>query len=478
MFLDFTYQRKDRIIRVPVNVEDLYNVNYVMYKNTHFSEKYFYAFITKLEYINENTTAIYIEGDPFQTWLFDIEIKESYVEREMPVLDNYNTLSDNVAHGQLIELDSFEYTLSGAYFLICSSDITQDTTNDSIPYKFTIGHFTIPAWCIYFDYTEEERLSEVIQHISNKGRGDRIITCVYVPYIANKNNLQTTTINLEQSTPALGTIKVLTGFTDGVNSMSGILTFDYSSITCDYKKELTYPYAKIIVTDTGTGQSIELAPEKFLDEKKAQFQITGTIGEMPTYKITPKNYNGKFLSFEDTLCVRCNTTLATSNNNYSKYLMLNGEMNNLNRLDILSSSGFSLAGSGFSPIGVGATTVSMFTNIAKITASENQAAKLGNQITRFSEGAMERLCFYNSIKVTLLTMDTNHLNMAKTYWKMYGYPTNVLKVPNRTSNNYNYVKLINPNITGNIPQDDLNQIIKIYEEGITLWNDIESFRIY
>ena len=54
-----------------------------MYQNTHYSSKWFYAFILGMEYVNDNMTRIIITTDPYQTWQFDITFMQSFVEREM-----------------------------------------------------------------------------------------------------------------------------------------------------------------------------------------------------------------------------------------------------------------------------------------------------------------------------------------------------------------------------------------------------------
>lgn len=54
-----------------------------MYLNENYTDKWFYAFITKMEYDNDFNTKIYISTDVFQTWQFDLDFKESFVEREM-----------------------------------------------------------------------------------------------------------------------------------------------------------------------------------------------------------------------------------------------------------------------------------------------------------------------------------------------------------------------------------------------------------
>lgn len=80
---DATYQRKDGVLRWNGNMEDIIHYNYCMYKNTNYSNKWFYAFIVGMEYKNDNCTYIYLKTDVFQTWQFDIVYKQSFVEREM-----------------------------------------------------------------------------------------------------------------------------------------------------------------------------------------------------------------------------------------------------------------------------------------------------------------------------------------------------------------------------------------------------------
>lgn len=54
-----------------------------MYQNENYSDKWFYAFIDGMKYINDSMTEISISTDVWQTWQFDLEFMESFVEREM-----------------------------------------------------------------------------------------------------------------------------------------------------------------------------------------------------------------------------------------------------------------------------------------------------------------------------------------------------------------------------------------------------------
>ena len=83
-----------------------YDCNYLCFQNGGFGNKWLYAFISDILYINENCTAITFEIDVMQTWLFDFEIKKSFIER-MHVSDD--TISRNVVEEDLNFMQRYEY---------------------------------------------------------------------------------------------------------------------------------------------------------------------------------------------------------------------------------------------------------------------------------------------------------------------------------------------------------------------------------
>ena len=78
-----SYQRKDNVIRFNSHIDNIIMYNYCMYKNDNYSNKWFYAFITSMRYINDSVTEVSIVTDVFQTWQFDLVYKNSFVEREI-----------------------------------------------------------------------------------------------------------------------------------------------------------------------------------------------------------------------------------------------------------------------------------------------------------------------------------------------------------------------------------------------------------
>lgn len=71
-----------RMTGMKENQFSMYNINYMVFTNTNFDNKYFYAFITKIQYINPGTTFIYFVLDEIQTWIGELQFMESNIERE------------------------------------------------------------------------------------------------------------------------------------------------------------------------------------------------------------------------------------------------------------------------------------------------------------------------------------------------------------------------------------------------------------
>ena len=79
-----TYQRKTvNVVKVPFLYDDIADCNYIMWQNANYSDKWYYAFILQIKYINPNTCEIIYDLDVIQTYMFDIEWKPSQIERDM-----------------------------------------------------------------------------------------------------------------------------------------------------------------------------------------------------------------------------------------------------------------------------------------------------------------------------------------------------------------------------------------------------------
>lgn len=104
-FAHLTYQRiNENKIRVQASADDLYNCNYLMFQNTAYGNKWFYAFITETpKYINDNAAEITYEIDVMQTYFFDVTLHPSYIIRQHQATDvaGDNTLPEPVDVGDI-----------------------------------------------------------------------------------------------------------------------------------------------------------------------------------------------------------------------------------------------------------------------------------------------------------------------------------------------------------------------------------------
>lgn len=123
-YTDFSYQRKDSVIRVPAIVDSIRNCNYVMYQNSAYSNKWFYAFINRMVYVDDKRTDIYISTDVLQTWMFEMEFKDSFIEREHVNDDTVgkHTLPEGLETGDYVCNDVVNFRYANTYNSLTSSN--------------------------------------------------------------------------------------------------------------------------------------------------------------------------------------------------------------------------------------------------------------------------------------------------------------------------------------------------------------------
>ena len=66
-------------IRVPVNSDELTRYNYMMFKNANYYDKWWFAFITGLEYVSPSMTLVTFEIDVMQSWQFEWLLRDCFV---------------------------------------------------------------------------------------------------------------------------------------------------------------------------------------------------------------------------------------------------------------------------------------------------------------------------------------------------------------------------------------------------------------
>ena len=117
IFSPHQYQRATaNSLKVAVLADDVITCNYIMFKNDgvlnnnhRYKNKWFYAFAT-VRYLNENACTIEYEIDDIQTWMFDYEFNECFVEREHSASDivGDNLQPEPIDVGELVAASRYE----------------------------------------------------------------------------------------------------------------------------------------------------------------------------------------------------------------------------------------------------------------------------------------------------------------------------------------------------------------------------------
>lgn len=106
-------RRTQQYIKVDKTLNELEDVNYLFFRAEE-NNKLYYCFVTSKEYVNDKLTHVYFETDVLQTYMFDYEVKQSYVVQEhvdrwtadhKPI---YSRTDEGLDYGS-------EYTVESAY---------------------------------------------------------------------------------------------------------------------------------------------------------------------------------------------------------------------------------------------------------------------------------------------------------------------------------------------------------------------------
>ena len=460
---DFTYQRKDQIIRVPAHYDNIYKCNYVMYKNSAYSNKWFYAFVTDLEYINDGRTDLHIETDVIQTWYFDYQVKASFVEREHVSSDTVgqHTVPENVELGEYIsngfvrdnELDDFVYVLQ----------VTEWVSGDK-PLATNFGGVYAPGGA--YICTSAAQVVNIISALDQAGKGDAV-TNVYIVPSKVVNNTSGTLQYSGQNSPVTYDITVgkqatLNGYTPRNNKL------------------LTYPYNYLLL-DNNNGTSNILQYENF-SGANCEFEVAGVPTVGASIKIAPKNYKGETRFQQEGIMCGKFPTCGWVNDMYTNWLTQNAVNIGLgiatSGLEIIGGVGMMATGAG-AIAGAGAVASGSL-GIANSVGQIYQHSLIPNSSRGNINGGDINTCYgMNKFYFIKMSIKSEYAQIIDKYFDMFGYKVNMVKVPNSNHRSrYWYTKTIDVNIDGDIPQRDMQKIKDSYNNGITFWRsatDIENY---
>lgn len=466
-FTDYTYMKKDGKIRVGTPIDDIINYNYCYYNNGGFTTKRYYCFITRMEYVNENCTDVYIETDVFQTWYFDIIWNRCFVEREHVNNDSVgaNTYPEGIETGEYTgNGDTIKNTDMLDYVYVMQ--VSKWATGTTKPLTTPVGG--IPQAGGFYVFDSATALANVI---SSYGTG-------FAEAVKNVYLVPRWTLGIEgelTNNQWQGSISPLSknDYVDMPTTLNGY--------TPRNKKLLCYPYQYITLFN-GNGDANNLHYELFYNANhQCQFTLLGVPSVGGSVNCIPVNYKGQHANREEAILAGKFPTLSWSEDSYTNWLTQNavnissaiaGDTAQILIGAAMVGGGMNIGGAGNMAAGVVGISNTLGTIYQhSLVPNTLRGNTNGGDITT-ADGSNTFYYDRKSIKYEMA-------QKIDEYFDMFGYKVCRVKVPNITGRtNWNFIKTIDCNCDGNIPQEDLETIKRACNTGITFWHNPSNMYNY
>ena len=292
---NFTYQRKDNIIRYPAHIDDIISYNYVMYQNEAYTNKWFYAFITNMEYVNDHLTYITIKTDIFQTRQFDLLYKKCFVEREHVNSDTIgeHTVDEGIETGTYICNNSDNITI-GTGDLICCLCADFPPIMQQYFKKSKYNGIYSGAKGVIFATTQDA--SYFVQYMEAQQKGDAIVSFFILPnsIISGDMTFITRSLDLDPNIFGVNHVDVTFAPLDESTGETYMGTASVTNLTSlngytpKNNKLFTGKYNYFYITNNA-GSEAEFHYEDFVNNTPT-FELIGAFSQGGSMKLLPKNY--------------------------------------------------------------------------------------------------------------------------------------------------------------------------------------------
>lgn len=453
---DYSYQRVNRnFIRVGVKADNLYDCNYLMFRNTAFGNKWFYAFISSVEYVNNECSEITFEIDVMQTWFFDYQLDYCFVEREHVTSDliGSNIVPEQVDCGEYVYNDyQVLEDISSMSIIIAVVDTEGEASKGSL-YDGVYGGAALYA----FNSSEVTGINNFLgQYLKNP---DSVVGIYMCPKKIVGNYSGGTQIpQRSASLPILASVPLPTedDTLDGYKPKN--------------KKLYTYPYNYLAVDNT-LGSEAAYRYEFFIPgaSNTATFAIRGTVTPPVSVVARPTYYKGTRTkeNFMETISIDSYPTCSWNTDAYKAWLAQNSVPLRMG-LSSSMATGMVISSLTGNPIpmltaGIGAVTNLISQGYKASIAADISKGNLNNGNVNIGQGVQN--FNYGRKSIT-----AQYARIIDNFFDVYGYAVKRVKLGNRnTRPHWNYLKTVSATITGSIPCDDMAKICSIYNNGITFW---------
>ena len=532
---NFVYTRVDNYdftFNVTGKIQGSQQWGYMRLKNLFDGNRWYYCFITKVEYVDDNTVKVYGSLDFYQTYVFDMTILESLVERQherlyqsngLPVL---NTVDEGLDYGlEYQTVYNKSLRVGSLYYLVIVSTkkIGNTESRETInfvgmptPLYFYIIPYFYSSNYTYVDITYDgrtyrtPRLEEIMEELKGS---EEIVNSIVSLYVTTNCGLDIEqyltgdTLNIPTNDKFDCVGKVINNNPLYLISPYNVKTYQRTDINIpnkynnvpNYKesKLKMSPYTMIVLSDM-KGNMIEIKPE-FISGSNINVRVQGSIGNESKVGYYVSNYLSPTEAREKILIDSTPNNIPILTDATADYIQ--GNQNSINAQKSLADSnrwvdiGSSVVNAiplmmtpVTAPLGIAQATTGIaqaenrrYNDLKMLNAKKKDIDNLppnaqnmsGNTSYEWGNGLQ-------SPQIYIKTVTPEYEKKLTDFFHMYGYQINELRIPNTyTRTHFNYVKCQSLNVRSGMNREIILRFKSIFENGVTLWhtNDIQNYNV-
>lgn len=466
-YLALTYNRHEQgIVRIEAPMSTVLFANYMRFKNTSFENKWFYAFVTDVNYVNNSVTEIKFEIDYMMTWMGEFSLAKCFVERMHSITD---TPGGNIVN-EGFNFD--EYVYNNRYQLTPFGSVANEESYAVVILYAYSGLGQSQGGTYYdgvysglgamaFKRSDISGINGFIDQFSNTP--DSIIAM----YMCKEYAISSSGVDIGGS--VIPTRQLGRTITVTLQSPSNTL----NGYTPRNKKLLTYPYTFCCI-DNGQGNDLILRYE-FCNSNTMQVDVSYNIMNPVSESLRPVSYKGASAVTSECLTLTGYPVCSWSSDAFKAWFAQNAFGYGV---DIVKDTAGLLAYTGTKK--ESAQVGNLLDDVASI-AKDTYSATLKPDIVKGNVANGNNLFAsgYFGFHYGQMCIPASIAQIIDGYFDAYGYAFNTLMQPSMTTRPYwTYVKTRGCIVEGTLPSEHAKRIESIIDNGCRFWRTIAQIGNY
>ena len=475
----FTYLRPEHKIKLAGMIANAQKWNYLMYQND--DGKWFYHFITRVEYVGESTVELSLELDVIQTYMFDWDLHPCFIERTHTKTDEFgeHTVPEGLETGPLVRFSSHEINLEDNVIMVAMSTNLNGGNAWGAMYGGVYSGLNIYAVLP----SDLNSFNEWLTNASDEGYVEAIVSmwmypkelvtvsddwdgadCLHKVSAVNQNIEETASDPFSE---------------DGVDVVDGFIVHN--------KKSLCYPYTMIYVSNNMGGCAV-YHRERFKGNTDYTFRVLGALSPDSGCQLIPKNYKGALFNYEEGLSIPAFPSCAWNSDTYKVWLAQNQNQHETAIQQakvqavvsgVTAIGGIVASAATMNPLGMGGSfmggmggMLSAQNQIESLMAQRADMAIQPDQARGNHSGNINLTHARMGYSVNFMCITKEYIQKIDEYFTRFGYRVNEYAKPSLCNREvFTYIKTVGAYVTGDMPTEYQLKIQAIFDKGVTFWAD-------